>query len=66
MMTGYIRQKYNVAVAEKRVGAALSVVCPRYTAQRRTSTTRGVNPILYRANYFGHKLHINQNEKLVM
>ena len=39
---------------------------PRYTAQRRTSTTRAVNPIPYRADYFGHKLHIDQNEKLVM
>ena len=65
-MTGYVRQKHNVPVAEKRVGAALSVVSPQYTAQRRTSTTRAVNPIPYRADYFGHKLHIDQNEKLVM
>ena len=61
-----IRQKHNVAIAEKRVGVALSMVSPRYTAQRRTSTTRAVNPIPYRADYFGHKLHIDQNEKLVM
>ena len=66
MITGYVRQKYNVVVAEKRVGTALSAVSPRYTAQRRTSTIRGVNPIPYRANYFGHKLHTDQNEKLVM
>ena len=65
-MTGYIRQKHKVAIGEKRVGAALSMVSPRYTAQRRTSTTRAVNPIPYRADYFGHKLHIDQNEKLVM
>ena len=25
-----------------------------------------MNPIPYRADYFGHKLHIDQNEKLVM
>ena len=66
MMTGYDRQKHNVTIAEKRDGAALSMVSPRYTAQRRTSTTRAVNPIPYRADYFGHKLHIDQNEKLVM
>ena len=65
-MTGYVRQKHKVAIAEKRVGTALSLVSPRYTAQRRTSTTRAVNPIPYRADYFGHKLHIDQNEKLVM
>jgi len=28
--------------------------------------TRAVNLIPYRADYFGHKLHIDQNEKLVM
>ena len=65
-MTGYVRQKHNVATAEKRVGAALSMVSPQYTAQRGTSTTRAVNPISYRADYFGHKLHIDQNEKLAM
>ena len=72
MMTGYVtliflvRQKHNVAIAEKKVGAALSMVSPRYTAQSRRSTTIAVNPIPYRADYFGHKLHIDQNEKLVM
>ena len=25
-----------------------------------------MNPIPYRADYFGHKLHIDENEKLVM
>lgn len=25
-----------------------------------------MNPILYHASYFGHKLHVDQNEKLVM
>ena len=34
-------------------------------AQRKTSTTRAVNLIPYRADYFGNKLHIDQNEKLV-
>ena len=66
MMTGYVRQKHNFPLAEKRVGAALSMVSPRYTAQSRRSTTIAVNPIPYRADYFGHKLHIDQNERLVM
>ena len=25
-----------------------------------------INPIPHRSDYFGHKLHINQNEKIVM
>ena len=66
MMTGYVRQKHKVAIAEKRVGAPLSLVSLRHTARRRTSTTRAVNLIPYRADYFGHKMHIDQNEKLVM
>ena len=27
-------------------------------------TARHVNSVPYRADYFGHKLHVNQNEKL--
>ena len=37
---------------------------PAYQARRNTSTARQMNPIPYAADYFGHKLHINQNEKL--
>ena len=65
-MTGYIRQKHNCTVSETRVGRALKRVSPGYTTERRTNTTRAVNPIPYRADYFGHKCHIDQNEKLVM
>lgn len=65
-MTGYIRQKHNATVGEARISKALSGVSPAYTTQRRTSTTRAVNPIPYRADYFGHKMHMDQNEKLVM
>ena len=55
MITGYLRGKHNVAIAEKRVDTALSMVSPRVKAQRRTSTTKVVNMIPYRAGYFGHK-----------
>ena len=62
MMTGCLRQKHKVTLAEKRVDTALSTVFSQFTAQRRTSTTRAVNLIPYRADYFAHKLHIEQNE----
>ena len=29
-------------------------------------TTRSLNPIPYSADYFGHKVHVDQNEKLVL
>ena len=60
MMTGYVK------LLQKKELELLYLWYPRYTAQRRTSTTRAVNPIPYRADYFGHKLHIDQNEKLAM
>ena len=53
-------------ISQQRVGESLSRVNPGYQHARRTATARQMNPIPYRADYFGHKLHIDQNEKLVM
>lgn len=39
---------------------------PRNAQRRRQNTAKAVNPIPYRADYFGHKLHMDQNEKLQM
>ena len=36
-----------------------------YQAQRNSNTARLINPFPYYADYFGHKLHLHQNEKLV-
>lgn len=33
--------------------------------QRQTHSYRLLNPTPYYAEYFGHKLHVDQNEKLV-
>ena len=33
--------------------------------QLEEQTVNRLNPVRYSANYFGHKLHIDQNEKLV-
>ena len=44
MMTGYLRQKHNVVIAD----SALLMVSPQFRAQRRTSTTRAVNLIPYK------------------
>jgi len=65
MIAGYLRQKYQgIIFAETRVGKALAKVNPRYHNRRRNHTARLINPIPYRADYFGHKLHVDQNEKL--
>ena len=56
----------GVTASEKHIGRALSVVSPLYQAKRNANTARQVNPVPYNAEYFGHKLHLDQNEKLAM
>lgn len=53
-------------VSQQRVGQSLSRVNPNYHTARRTCTARRLNPVPYKADYFGHKLHVDQNEKCVM
>ena len=66
MMTGYLRQKLGTAIGQNSVGAALAKVYPGNHRKRQNKSEKQTNPILYRADYFGHKLHLDQNEKLVM
>ncbi len=56
----------GVRVAEGRVRKALHLANPGYQQARQARTERQLNPTPYRASYFGQKLHIDQNEKLVM
>ena len=65
-MKGYIRQKYKVNISQQRISTALQMAAPQYHQRRQTNTARLTNPIPYKANYFGLKLHIDQNQKLVM
>ena len=64
-MTGLLLSK-GIKVSEKRIGRALGNVQPAYHLAKCSATARLMNPIPYKADYFGHKLHIDQNEKLVM
>ncbi len=64
-MTGLLASQ-GLRVSQKRVGESLRHANPGYQHARRTATARRMNPVPYRADYFGHKLHIDQNEKLVM
>ena len=62
-MTGLLA---SCGLREARVGESLRQMNPNYQHARRTATARQMNPLPYRADYFGHKIHIDQNEKLVM
>ena len=64
-MTGYIRHATGLRLGVNSVGRALKRVNPQQHRERQTSITRHLNPVPYFAEYFGHKLHLDQNEKLV-
>lgn len=49
----------------RRVGESLQRVHPGYHHRRQTLTHRQTNPTPYIARYYGEKLHVDQNEKLV-
>lgn len=65
LMTGMLASQ-GFRCSQNRVGAALKRVRPGYHSRRQASVNRNFNPLPYRAEYFGEKLHIDQNEKLVM
>ena len=66
MMTGHIKHSTaGLRLGVNRVGQALKRVNPRQHHERQTSITRHLNPVPYYAEYFGHKLHLDQNEKLI-
>ena len=56
----------GLRVSQVRVGESLRRTNPSYHHQRMNSTAKQLNPVPYSAEYFGHKVHIDQNEKLVM
>ena len=64
-MTGLLAA-HGVRASESRVGKALKESNLTYHQRRVKSTAKLLNPIPYRAEYYGHQLHIDQNEKLVM
>lgn len=64
MVTGLLHSG-GVVVGEQRVRQSLQRVTPLYTEQRQQQTYRQLNPIPYYAQYFGHKMHLGKNEKLV-
>ena len=63
MMKGYLESK-GIKVAESRVAESLQRVAPLQYDHRRDDTVGRLNPSPYFAMYFGHKLHIDHNEKL--
>ena len=63
-LTGLLRSE-GIIVGEQRVRASMRRITPSYIEQRRRQTYSQFNPTPYYAEYYGHKMHIDQNEKLV-
>lgn len=64
-MKGYLRSK-GIRAGQRQIAEVLPSVCLLYHQQRLNRAEQQINPIPYTASYFRHKLHIDQNEKLVM
>ena len=56
----------GVSISERKVGDALQNICPSAKAERYVQTGRQFKPKVYKADYFGHKMNIDQNKKLAM
>ena len=64
-MTGFLASQ-GFKVSQQRVGYSLKRVSPFHHSRRQNTIHRLINPIPYTASYFGEKLHVDQNEKLIM
>ena len=58
--------KIRHCIGQNRVGASLAKVHPGGHRKRQNKSERQTNPIPYRVDYFDHKLHLDQNEKMDM
>ena len=63
-LTGLLRSE-GITVGEQRVRESMRRVTPVYIEHRHRNTYHQINPVPYYAQYYGHKLHIDQNEKLI-
>lgn len=63
-MTGYLKSQ-GIGISERKVAEHMRQLNPA-DYEKRKNRVRVSNPIPYRANYYGEKLHIDQNEKMFM
>ena len=64
-LQGLLRAE-GIRVSQRRLGMSLRRMFPLAHYQRMQTLGRLINPVPYRADYFGEKIHFDQNEKLAM
>lgn len=64
-MKGYLASK-GVHISDWRLRSALARASPINHQQRQHGRVQCTNPHVYYAYYFGHKIHVDQNEKCAM
>ncbi len=64
-MHGHLRS-HRIQVSQARLAASLRRVAPIHYQARRHDTYLMLNPAPYCTTHYGEKLHLDQNEKLVM
>ena len=64
-MKGYVESSKGLRVSERKLRRLLPSIAPIARRSRQTSSYERRNPSVYGARYFGHKIHLDQNEKLV-
>lgn len=65
LMKGFLLSK-GFRISESKVASALRTVAPDDYEERRHDSLDRSNPVPYHACHFGHKIHLDHNEKLVM
>ena len=65
MLTGALVSK-GILVDERKVGKILKDINWNARKAREYSVGKRLNPKVYKADYFGHKIHYDQNDKLGM
>ena len=64
MLRGYIRSK-GVLASERQLKSSLPRMFPTWHQERWLNSQERSNPSIYIAQYFGQKIHFDQNEKLI-
>ena len=65
MLKGYLTGVKGVQVSERRLRLLMPANAPQAHHSRQQNSQEQTNPAMYTARYYGHKLHLDQNEKLI-